>query len=102
MLELRHVCEHCRKSLPPNSMEAMICSFECTFCSDCVDKVLSGICPNCGGNFSPRPIRPSQNLKGENYLGKYPAGTTVKYRPVDVEAHRQFAQRIAKIAPQDR
>ena len=67
MLELRPTCEHCTKSLPPESNEAMICTFECTFCVNCVEKELQGVCPNCGGNFEKRPIRPKELLK------KYPA-----------------------------
>ncbi|WP_115897409.1 DUF1272 domain-containing protein [Marinomonas pollencensis] len=63
MLALRPNCECCNKDLPPSSTEAMICSFECTFCSACVDTVLHGVCPNCGGNFAPRPIRPANKLK---------------------------------------
>ncbi len=58
MLELRPNCECCDKDLPPESREALICSFECTFCVDCVENRLNGICPNCGGNFVERPIRP--------------------------------------------
>ncbi|WP_180898401.1 DUF1272 domain-containing protein [Martelella soudanensis] len=62
MLELRPNCECCDKDLPPDSAEAMICTYECTFCRDCADGVLKGVCPNCGGNFAPRPIRPARNL----------------------------------------
>jgi len=40
----------------------MICSFECTFCRDCVETRLGGVCPNCGGNLTPRPIRPADKL----------------------------------------
>ena len=69
MLELRPNCECCDKDLLPNSNEAMICSFECTFCKECVETKLKGICPNCGGNFVSRPIRPKQSLK------KFPAST---------------------------
>lgn len=69
MLELRPNCECCDKDLPANSEEAMVCSFECTFCKDCVEVKLKGICPNCGGNFVMRPIRPIDALT------KYPAST---------------------------
>ncbi len=69
MLELRPNCECCDRDLPPESTEAMICSFECTFCTDCVGTVLHGVCPNCGGNFVPRPIRPTDKL------AKYPASS---------------------------
>ncbi len=69
LLELRPNCEACDKDLPPDSTEAMICTFECTFCSTCVENRFRGVCPNCGGNFVPRPVRPSK------LLGKYPAST---------------------------
>lgn len=81
MLELRPSCEHCNKALPFNSREAMVCTFECTFCKDCVDNVLLKVCPNCGGGFEKRPIRPAQLLK------KYPASTKQVYKPVDLDAH---------------
>ncbi len=62
MLELRPSCECCDKDLPPDSTEARICSFECTFCSSCADGVLSGKCPNCGGELLVRPRRPLNKL----------------------------------------
>lgn len=62
MLELRPSCECCNKDLPPAALDAMICSFECTFCADCAHTVLKGTCPNCGGGFVPRPIRPASKL----------------------------------------
>jgi hypothetical protein len=62
MLELRPNCECCDKDLPPDSEEARICTFECTFCVTCVEEVLHGACPNCGGNFVERPIRPVGKL----------------------------------------
>jgi hypothetical protein len=69
MLELRPGCECCDVDLPPDSPEARICSFECTFCARCVDEVLAGRCPNCGGGFVPRPVRPPHEL------GAHPAST---------------------------
>ena len=60
MLELRPTCEQCNKALPPASLEARICSYECTFCAACVEDVLGNVCPNCGGGFTARPIRPSR------------------------------------------
>src|SRR5262245_44075356 len=63
-LELRPTCEHCNKALPPEADDAMICSFECTFCKTCVEEMLDNVCPNCGGGFSPRPIRPAANWRG--------------------------------------
>ncbi len=62
MLKLKPNCECCDADLPPESAEARICTFECTFCASCADGVLKGVCPNCGGNFAPRPIRPSAML----------------------------------------
>lgn len=69
MLELRPNCECCDKDLPPDSTEAMICTFECTFCRQCANDILKGVCPNCGGNFVPRPIRPATALH------RHPAST---------------------------
>ncbi len=62
MLELRPDCERCGRDLPPDSPDARICTFECTFCADCVEGPLGGVCPNCGGNFERRPIRPAALL----------------------------------------
>ena len=59
MLELRPNCECCNRDLAPDSKEARICTYECTFCADCVETILKGVCPNCGSNFVPRPIRPA-------------------------------------------
>ncbi len=61
-LQLRPNCEYCDKDLPPQSMEARICTFECTFCADCVSTRLQGVCPNCGGELVRRPIRPEAEL----------------------------------------
>ena len=102
MLELRPTCENCNKPLPPDSIEARICSYECTFCATCVEDVLDNVCPNCGGGFSSRPIRPARNWKGDNFLGKDPASVTIKHRPVDKAAHARFADAIRGIAPHKR
>jgi uncharacterized protein len=72
MLDLRPDCERCGVDLPPDSPAARICSFECTFCADCVDGPLAGTCPNCGGNLEPRPIRP------DAALARHPASTERK------------------------
>ncbi len=102
VLELRPTCEHCNKSLPPSSLEARICTFECTFCATCVTELLGNVCPNCGGGFVPRPIRPAKNWKGDNYLGKYPASTTVKHRPVDAALHEAFSAALKDLPPEQR
>ncbi len=69
MLKLKLNCECCDRDLPPESLIARICSFECTFCADCADNILRGVCPNCQGNLVARPIRPAA------MLAKYPAAT---------------------------
>jgi uncharacterized protein len=102
MLELRPTCEHCNKALPPASTEARICSYECTFCAGCVSGVLHNVCPNCGGGFVPRPVRPARDWKGGNFLGTNAASTAVKHRPVDAAAHAAFAAPIIGIAPEAR
>ncbi len=101
MLELRPACEHCAKALPPASTEARICSFECTFCAACV-ALLRDVCPNCGGGFTPRPIRPARNHRGDNYVGAYPPSDEVKHRPVDIAAHAGFAAALEKLPPEER
>ncbi len=75
MLALRPGCECCDRDLPPDSTEARICSFECTFCARCADTVLHGVCPNCGGELVRRPRRP------ESKLAKYPASTERVHKP---------------------
>jgi len=101
-LALRPTCEHCNKSLPPESLEARICSFECTFCAQCVDEVLHNVCPNCGGGFVPRPIRPSRNWRKGNYLGAFPASSVVKLRPVNLSGHAKFTEAILRLPPEKR
>ena len=78
MLEIRPNCEHCNKDLPNESTEALICTFECTFCTGCVTNVFNQICPNCGGGFEKRPIRPT------NFLNKYPPSIVRVFKPKKV------------------
>jgi uncharacterized protein len=75
MLELRPNCECCNKDLPPDAADAMICTFECTFCRDCVVNKLRGRCPNCDGNLTPRPVRPASKLRNN------PASTARIFHP---------------------
>jgi hypothetical protein len=102
MLQLRPTCEHCNKALPPASTEARICSFECTFCAGCVEGLLANVCPNCGGGFAPRPVRPARDWKGGNHLGRYPAASAPKHRPVDAAAHAAWAATLKTIPPEQR
>ena len=102
MLELRPSCEHCAAALPPASTEARICSFECTFCAGCAEGLLGNVCPNCGGGFVPRPIRPARDWRGGNSLAAYPARTEPKLRPVDLDAHARLVQALAGLPPEQR
>jgi uncharacterized protein len=83
MLQLRPSCECCDKALPPDSIEARICSFECTFCVACAENVLHGKCANCGGELLTRPRRPSVKLAA------YPASSERVYKPAGC-AERRF------------
>lgn len=102
MLELRPTCENCRVALPPESAYAMICSYECTFCQTCVDTVLDNVCPNCGGGFCRRPVRPASAYRDGVSRAHQRPSETVKHKPVDADAHAAFASGIAGIAPQNR
>ncbi len=75
MLELRPNCECCDRDLPPESTAAYICTFECTFCSDCANERLALVCPNCGGELVARPRRPQAKL------ARYPASTLRVRKP---------------------
>lgn len=103
MLELRPNCELCDKDLPPASLEARICSYECTYCADCVEK-LANTCPTCGGGFAPRPIRPKAAYRPELKLGlgNHPASDKrrfSKFTADDIAAH---VARIKSIPPEER
>ena len=80
MLELRPNCECCNQDLPNESVQARICTFECTFCSLCADTRLNGICPNCGGELVTRPRRPTAKL------ASYPASTVRVFKPLGGQA----------------
>jgi hypothetical protein len=75
MLQLRPNCECCDRDLPPASAKARICSFECTFCADCAQSRFGGVCPNCGGDLAPRPVRPAEKLV------RYPAWSERVVKP---------------------
>ena len=101
-LELRPNCEYCDKDLPPDAAEARICTFECTFCADCVERYLSNVCPNCGGGFAPRPIRPAREWRPGISLAKRPASTRrvrLSYSREDIAA---FVAKIMTIPPEKR
>ncbi len=102
MLELRPSCEHCATPLPSESGDAMICTFECTFCVSCVETVLANVCPNCGGGFTPRPIRPARDWGRGNFLGNYPARTDPVHKPVDSATQADLVRRQGGLEPHER
>lgn len=102
MLKMKPNCEHCDIDLPNDSSEAMICSYECTFCADCVSDVLENVCPNCGGGFKERPTRPTQEWRSGVSAAHQPPSNERVLKPVDIEAHIKFASAIRKIRPRNR
>ena len=101
-LQLRPNCEYCDKDLPPDSTDARICSYECTFCADCAETRLENVCPNCGGGFAPRPIRPQREWRQGVCVVKQPPSDKrvhLKYEREDLAAH---LQRIRDIPPEQR
>lgn len=101
-LELRPNCEFCDKDLPPAAPDARICAYECTFCAACVETHLHNVCPNCGGGFAPRPIRPRREWRPGLSLEKRPASTKLMCLSFPVEEIDAFAARLKDIAPADR
>jgi hypothetical protein len=102
MLELRPNCELCDAELPPEASNARICTYECTFCADCVDRVLHNVCPNCGGGLVPRPIRPRTAWRPGVGLAHDPPATRRKhspYSPAEIEA---FTARLRAVPPDAR
>jgi len=75
MLLLKPSCECCNRDLPPDSADARICSFECTFCADCATQRVGGCCPNCGGELVRRPVRPAAALR------QFPATRERTFKP---------------------
>lgn len=102
MLALRPNRELCDKDLPPASTEAMICSYECTFCRGCVEDVLSNVCPNCGGGFAQRPIRPAKAWRKGTGLQNHPASTKRVHAKYSQKELRDFAAGIAHLPPEER
>lgn len=102
MLALRPNCECCDKDLPPNSSEALICTYECTFCVRCVEEVLQNVCPNCGGGFVSRPIRPAQARRTGVSLAHQPAATERVNSKYSRQEMQQFAHTAKHIAALNR
>ena len=96
MLEIRPNCEHCNKNLPNTSTEAMICSFECTYCKTCALGIFKNVCPSCSGNFVERPIRPSKMIT------KHPASVKQIFKPKDVAVTKVNTEKFKDIKPEER
>ncbi len=101
-LTLKPNCEYCDKDLPPASEEAYICSYECTFCRQCVEARLHNVCPNCGGGFQPRPIRPATEWRKGVSLGNQPASDKRVGLSREHDDIAQFVERVKHTLPQAR
>ena len=101
-LELRPNCECCDKDLPPNATEAMICTYECTFCATCVENVLNNVCPNCGGGFALRPIRPAREWRPGLSVAKRPPSANRVRLSYTLAEIADFSRAIASIPPAER
>lgn len=102
MLEIRPNCECCDKDLAPHSTEAMICTYECTFCVACVNDVLENVCPNCGGGFVARPIRPKVARREGVSISHQPASTKRVHTDYSLEELKEFSAKAKSIKPEDR
>ncbi|MEM7539952.1 MAG: DUF1272 domain-containing protein [Pseudomonadota bacterium] len=101
-LELRPNCEYCDKDLPPAATDARICSYECTFCADCAEWKLSNVCPNCGGGFVPRPIRPKTARRDGVSLDSQPASQERKHLGYEKGEIASFVARLRDIPAKER
>jgi hypothetical protein len=101
-LELRPNCEYCDKDLPPDATDARICSYECTFCADCVERYLSNVCPNCGGGFMARPIGPAREWRSGVSRARQPASMKRVGLSYSREEIAAFIREIAAIPPEKR
>ena len=102
MLEICPNCELCDCDLPANATNAMICSYECTYCADCATGVLDNVCPTCGGGFAPRPIRPARAWREGLGLAAHPASEKRVHTKFSTEEIAAHGARIKDIAPEDR
>jgi hypothetical protein len=102
MLELRPNCEYCDKDLPPDSTEACICSYECTFCSSCVENLLRNVCPNCGGGFTLRPVRPKIAHRNNVSIINQPASSKRVITKLNRKEIEDFCNGIKSIPPEVR
>lgn len=102
VLELRPNCESCDTDLPPSAVNARICSYECTFCASCVEDVLQSVCPNCGGSFTPRPIRPAKEWVSGVFVRARPASEKRVHMKRSKEEAETLTAKVRAVKPEDR
>ena len=101
-LQLRPNCEYCDKDLPPSATEARICSYECTFCADCVETKLGNVCPNCGGGFVPRPIRPAKEWRSGVCVTRHPPSDKRVHLSYSHDNIAEQSAKLRNIRPEER
>lgn len=101
-LELRPNCEFCDRDLPPAAAEARICTYECTFCAECVDTRLRNVCPNCGGGFVPRPIRPATEWRPGLSVAKRPPSQERRFLSYGLAEIEALSDKLRDIPPEQR
>ena len=101
-LELRPNCEYCDKDLGPAATDARICTYECTFCADCVRDKLHNVCPNCGGGFAPRPIRPVNEWRPGLSLAQRPPSRERVHLSYDEAEIAALVRALESIPPEER
>lgn len=102
MLQIRPNCEWCDRDLPAHDTEARICTYECTFCAECARSVLHNVCPNCGGGFAPRPVRPATARRERLSLQHQPASTERVHSPYTADEVAGFAAQHRDVPPEQR
>ena len=102
MLALRPNCELCDVDLPPSAPNARICSYECTFCADCVENTLHNVCPNCGGGFVPRPIRPQRAWRDGTGLTNDPPDVRRRSLRYTMDQVLELVQTLEDVPPAER
>ncbi|MAM86191.1 DUF1272 domain-containing protein [Allohahella sp. A8] len=100
MLELRPNCECCNTDLPFDSSVAMICSYECTFCKKCVNEILENVCPNCGGGFRSRPIRPKVARRSGTSIEHQPASDKRVHTTYSMDELKSFSESAKHVKPE--
>ena len=102
MLALRPNCELCDVDLPPTAPNARICTYECTFCADCVENALHNVCPNCGGGFTPRPFRPAHAWREGTGLVNDPPDSRRRRLRYSIDQVQELVEKLRDVPPQER